>query len=125
MASIQLDGVWVHDFSDFSDYVVLLYASGLQRQRSTDTDVQKLAGGRLRAVRRAGTKDTWDLSAAALDRDQVAWLEARAGQTVMVRESRGNILFAVFPDVTVDEHDYDAEADVSVTLQEVTASAAV
>ncbi len=131
MASIELRAIWIHLAVDagthveLSDFQVFPFVSSFSRSRSQDVNVERLAGGRLRAVRRAGKRSQWTLALQACTRVQSGWLEDHFGETMMVRDDRGDVVFGVLAEVPVDERLYNHEGDLSLTLSEVSDSAEV
>lgn len=125
MASVVLGTVWLNVAADPSDHVRFPLMSGLSRETGMEGRVDRLAGGRLRSIKRAGKARTWTLTLPACDPGQKAWLEQHIGVLVCARDDRGHKVFGEFFAVPVDELSWDEAGDVAVTLHEVTFSEAV
>lgn len=121
MASVTLDTVWINLASDPSDYRSFPLMSALNVTPTQPGEVRQLASGRARLVLKAGgVKHTISASLPLLDRTDVEWLEARAGQIVCVRDDRGRKVWAAYLSSPTDENQGLATADVSLSLTEVT-----
>lgn len=120
MASVELSAIWMNAADDPSDYRSFPYVTQFQRDTEVDGQVVKLAGGRYRSIKQKGKARTWALGFQALTGEDKDWLEAHAGTVVVVRDDRGGRIFGEFFSTPFDEHRYNTEADVSLTLHEVT-----
>lgn len=125
MASIDLTTVWINDWSSVADVQSFPLMSRLSVETSTPGKVQTYANGRLRYIGSPTRSRSWSIDLQACTRDQVSWLEDHAGRIVCARDDRGRKVFGVFVSVPADEHQYDDETDVSLSLAEVTVSEAV
>lgn len=126
MTTITLTTVWINVASDPSDYRSFPLMSELNVTSTQPGDVRQLASGRARLVLRAGgVKRTVTAALPALDRDDVEWLEDRAGQLLCVRDDRGRKIWATFFAAPVDENQGLTTADVTLTLVEISHEEAV
>ena len=123
--AVTLGTAWLNDAATPSDAISLPYMTSLQVTPAQTGEVRRYAGGRLRAVSVLGKATAASLSAVAVTRAQVTWLEAHIGRTICLRDDRGRRLFAVYWEVPVDEHAYNLEADISLDLSQVTVVEAV
>ena len=123
--AVTLGTAWLNDAATPSDAISLPYMTSLQVTPAQTGEARRYAGGRLRAVSVLGKATAASLSAVAVTRAQVTWLEAHIGRTICLRDDRGRRLFAVYWEVPVDEHAYNLEADISLDLSQVTVVEAV
>ena len=117
--------VWLNDAAYPSDSMNFIKMSVLKRTATSPARVQRVAGGRLRVIRRAGEPREWALTLPLLTRVQVDWLESHLGATVCARDDRGHKFFAVYLAVPVDERKFEKRGDVTLTLAEVSFSESV
>lgn len=125
MASVALRTLWLNDAADLTDALSLPGMSSLSVASQAPGAVRRMANGRLRSVSRAGQARTVDATFDACTRAEIAWLDAHVGRIVLIRDDRGRKLFGIYYEVPVDEHQYDDQGDVNLTLTEVTFSEAV
>lgn len=125
MAVIYFDAFLIAPATDLLDIKAFPYAGGFTRSTVQETTTRRLAGGRVRAIRRQGTTRRWTLTLPAVTRDQAEWLEQHTGTLMLFREPAtaphaGRKLYGVYAEVAATEHTYDAESEVSLTIDEVT-----
>lgn len=123
--AVTLRTAWLNDAATPSDAIWLPYMTALSVTPAQQGEVRRYAGGRLRAVSVLGKATAASLSAKAVTRAQVAWLEAHIGRAICLRDDRGRRLFVVYWQVGIEEHAYDLEADVSLDFSQVTVVEAV
>jgi len=123
-AIVALKGLWLNDFDDPSDALVLPLAPGWKEDDTIPATVGEYAGGRTRLLVRAGVRRTLTPKLRLLTAGQVAALRAREGTLQWVRTSTGVKWCAVFlsPSVTWLTTGGGPHATVALTLTEVTAS---
>lgn len=94
------------------------------RQMDVAGSVRRMAGGRLRTVRRAGSSLTVGVTAVSVTPEVQRTIESWAGRTVLFRDSWGTKLYGTF--FTVGGVDFtDRERrDVTFTISEMSRSEA-
>lgn len=130
MAVTYFDAMLIAPATDLADVAAFPYVERFSRATASRTEIQRLAGGRLRAVTRQGTERRWNLTLQAVTRAQVAWLEGHISTIMLFREPSkaphaGRKLYGVYREVDASEHLYNHEANVSLMIDEVTWSEAV
>lgn len=125
MATVTLTTLWLNDATDLTDYRSFPLMNQLRATPQTPGEVRLYANGRFRSIKRAGAQQQLAATLAACDRDQVDWIEAHAGRLLLVRDDRGRKFYGTYYGPTIDEHPYDDEADVTLTLVEISHSEAV
>lgn len=125
MASIALSTVWLQSVADFTDSVSLTTMSKLTSAPQGAGVVRRYGSGRFRAVTQAGIGQQFSITALACSRAQIVWLEGHIGETLLVRDDRGRKFYGVYFNPSSDEHPYDDEGDVALTINEVTYTEAV
>jgi hypothetical protein len=119
MATLQLDRVWVNHLPDGA--AVAAY-SAVERTRSYSQagEVRTYAGGRQRSITSAGTAGTFGFTLRLLTSASIDTLVSWIGQTVQVRDARGQRFFGVFYAVEVTEQrDAPTLYDVALTVNVV------
>lgn len=126
MATITLDTLWLNAANDLSDAMSFPAMSALSSGPTTGGEVRMYANGRTRLITRAGTPRTTRARLPLCTREQVLWLEAHAGQVVLVRDAQGRKFYGVFFSPVFEEYGavYDG-ASVEITLTEVSYDEAV
>lgn len=122
MATITLTDLWVHRFSDLSDFQRFPIFGGFSSPFHRPGEVQTMANGRRRPITWSGAARTADLPLPAAEREQAAWLDDLAGQVVMVRTPGrpvGMLFYAVYYTVQLAERDGDELVDLVLPLEEV------
>jgi hypothetical protein len=102
MAAVQLSALWLHTASDLSDSMTLGQNAEAE-ELSKPGEVRTYAGGRHRAVKRAGTTTVLRITAPFMTRGDYLSLQDRVGVKQMLRDQRGRKLWGVFWQVTGDE----------------------
>lgn len=95
MASVTLTGLWMHRADDLDTFVQVDALNDVQVDRQPNGEVVGLAGGRRVVRRRPGEAVRYAATVLVLDRGTLDLLEGWAGETVMVRDGRGEKLFGV------------------------------
>ena len=125
MASVTLNEIWLHDYSDHSTFHKFgLYDISLDSER--DERILVMANGRQVSVTKKGTRRSWSVVLMFVARSEVEWLEDQAGVPFMVRTPHGELFYATLNDVKKHEvklpgtvHDTKV-GSASFTLKEVT-----
>ena len=120
MAAVSLETVLLAAVSDPSTTLSL----DVNSRSETDSlvgQVRAYAGGRQRSVARAGARRTVPIKFDVIaNRPLLATLRSWKGVPVLYRDPRGRKLYAVFFDLTIEEHIAVEIAKVSLTLSEIT-----
>ncbi|MFI5833218.1 hypothetical protein ACIA5A_06025 [Micromonospora sp. NPDC051300] len=117
MATLTLTRLWINLLADGS--AISAYSSDRSRSYTVPTDVRTYAGGRQRAVTAEGAKRQFEFTLTPVIAATVTQLEAWAGQTVQVRDHRGQRFYGVYATVGVGEL-RDGTYTASISLQGVT-----
>lgn len=125
MATVTLTTLWLNDADDLTDMASFRFLSKLSATPQTPGEVRVYGNGRLRAINRAGGQKQLAATLPACDRDQITWIEDHAGRLLLVRDDRGRRFWGIYYSPTIDEHAYNTDADVSLTLVEVSHDEAV
>lgn len=120
MARVEFRSVWLNLAEDPAERLYLPFMASFSRKPSQEGNVRRLAGGRLRAIRRRGRADEWTLTLPNTTPAQKDWLERWIGEPVYVRDDRGHIVVGVYFGVPTNEHNYNHDGDVSLTIREIT-----
>jgi len=123
MAVLNLETAWVNLASDLSQSLAL-WSADWSDGRSVPGDVRTYAGGRRRVVSRAGKLRNLSVTFPTVTGAQVETLVGWAGQTILLRDKRGRIVWCVYFSVSVSDR-RDGTYDVTVQVAEVSGSAAV
>jgi hypothetical protein len=96
--------------------------SGVERSREhgIEGEVRTYAGGRQRAVTRAGEQGKFEFSLRFLPAATVELLRTWVGVPVLVRDWRGQAFYGVFFRVPITEHRSPVDYDVQITLMTTT-----
>jgi hypothetical protein len=125
MPSVELTALWVNSAGDPSDYRSLSLAAFV-RTDDVPGDVRLLAGGRVRFVRTfAGSRTSLAATLSRPTLDDLAWLRARIGAPLYVRDPDGGKFAAVLLDLPVTRTPNPARENVDVTFEGITHSEAV
>lgn len=124
MATVILDRCHLSLAADPSQQVIA-YTNGRSQSFDAPGEVRRMAGGRLRTVRRAGSSTTIGVTFRKLTPAQVATLTAWAGRTVLFRDVWGRKLYGVYFTLSVADYRDRTGQDVALVLSEVTVSEAV
>lgn len=127
MATVELDGLWVHDADDLADHVRLTCVRALAPVDEIAGEVRTYAGGRRLARRRPGRAVRYEVTVRLIDRYGMAWLRAHAGQVVMARDYAGGQVWGIFWRVPVTEVESPVTpiVDVTLTIESVSRDASV
>jgi len=123
MAVVLLETAWVNLASDLSQSLAL-WSADWSDDRSIPGGVRTCAGGRRRVVSRVGKLRNLSVTFPVLTGAQVETLVGWAGQTVLLRDKRGRLVWCVYFSASVSDR-RDGTYDVTVPVAEVTHSAAV
>lgn len=123
MATLNLTKVWINRL-DTGVAVSAQSAPSRKRSMSRDGEVRSYAGGRQRAITRAGVRGGFDFTLKSVPFATVQTLESWMGVPVQVRDHRGQVFVGVFFDVPCDEERDDVNLyDVALSLRTITVSA--
>jgi hypothetical protein len=125
MASITLKTLWLTNAADLTDSQSFPLLSKLTATPTIGGAIRRYASGRFRAIAQAGDQNQLAATLPTCDPDQVAWIDAMAGQLLMVRDDRGRKFYGQYFTYQADEHAYDGNTDVTLTVAEVSHSEAV
>lgn len=124
MASVSLSTVWLTDASTPSDSVQVT-ATAIVDSPAVNGQVMVYANGRLRSITTAGTPRQVSLTITLADPTTIAWMEARMGLPVLVRDPFGLKRYCVFYGWDRSQAPYGPYSDLPVKLYEITFSEAV
>lgn len=125
VAGPELVGLWLNVFSDQADAKNFHYMTSLSRNKQVSGRVEKYGEGRLRAYVEEGATKQWSVSIYGISPEEKEWLEDRIGEQFIVRDDRGNRIFAVYFGVDITEHSYNKDGSLPLTFSEVTDTLAV
>lgn len=115
MAVVTLTKVYITLLTT-QDYVAA-FSTGRSRQHQMDGEVRTYAGGRQRAVTSEGIQGTFSFTIRLISLATVETLRQWIGQTVLVRDHRGQKFYGVFHVVTPIENQESAFYDVTIPLK--------
>lgn len=120
MAVLPLSKVWINRW-DSGEAVSAQSIPGRGRSHTMDGGVRTYAGGRQRAYATAGERGQFDVTLVGVSQTTVDTLRTWKGQTVQVRDHRGQRFVGVFFEVSVVERRDDVAAyNVALSLRTVT-----
>lgn len=122
MASVTLSRGWLNLASDPSQYVAA--PADVDEDHGRQVDVRQYVGGRMRAVSRAGSRRTLQITLHRITPADIETLRGWLGETVCWRDSWGRKMWGVFPAISPDYY-LSGSARVELTLAEVTYDEAV
>lgn len=123
---LDLCDLWLNVASNLADCQAFTYVSGMAPSTGVRVEVRELAGGRRRAVRRAGRGRAYTWNLTRVTRPQVHWLEDHAGVLMCIRDDRGRKWYGLYDTAGFDEPNWTKDrASISLTLVEVTHTEAV
>lgn len=125
MASVSLSELWVHEAANLAVSVTTYGFAQEDESRSSPGQVRTYAGGRRRLVTMPGVATSLQVTFPVCSRVTVAWLRARVGTTVLLRDPYGRVEWGVYLSLDVSEKGSGIEPDASFTLESITGSAAV
>lgn len=125
MASVTFSNIWIHNASDLSDNIEVVYYTPIVERIDKGGYVERFAGGRKRAINRAGKTRQLNVNLTWVSRDDIAWLDNLAGELVMIRDNKGRLVFGTYQLVEVDDRRIYADGSVTLTIEEVTHSIGV
>lgn len=120
MARITLDTLVLSDAVNPADTMVFPLMSRLTVTPRVDGEIRTRATGRRVSVSRPGIDRKIDVTLPHCDRTQVEWVERMTGRTLLVRDDRGRKLYGICFEPVIDEIGYLREANVEMSLQQVT-----
>lgn len=124
MATIELEGVWIHDAFSLLDFITFA-GQALPLTAATSTEVRERAGGRLRRVSRPTRRQRMAVSGFTESKAVVDQLVDWAGETLMLRDAFGRKLFGIYAEITVSPLEARAGWQLSFTFQQISYSEAV
>ena len=127
MASVTLTTLWLNVASDLSDYMSFPQMNALTdapmvpwsgSTSSTSGQVRLYADGTLRAVVQPGYQKSVTVTLYGCTPAQVAWLDLQnqGNVTLLARDDVGRRFYCSFYTYSAVRHPYDANADVTLTL---------
>lgn len=120
MASINLTTLVLSDAVDPSDQMAFPLMSKLTVTPKIEGEVRKRAGGRLVSVSKPGLARQVDVYLPHCDRTQARWLEFKTGRTLLLRDDRERKFYVVYFEVDIEEIGHLDEANISLSMQQVT-----
>lgn len=124
MASVELYDLFIHNAADLTDFITIDVFGGFSAPEQTRGEVRTYSAGRRRVVRRPGRSKTITATFPTT-RERIAQFEEWVGETVMLRDPVGRLIFGVYFEVGQDETDGGEWVDVSLVIEEITYSVAV
>ncbi len=121
MAAVTLSPA-ILALADDPSQAVAAFTSGRSRTLEVPGSVKRMANGRLRTVRRAGTARQLGVTLVSVTPAQVRTLEGWAGRTILYRDSWGVKLYGAFFGVGVVDFTNRGRYDVTLSLSEVSFS---
>lgn len=125
MPSVTLQTLWLNLATDLTDYQSFQFMSALGSSPQQNVAINSYAGGRQRAIRTPGTAQQLGATLPACTPGQRAWLEQHAGELMCARDDRGRKFYGLYTSPSTAEHQYNDEADVDITINEVTVTEVV
>jgi hypothetical protein len=125
MVSMSLATVWLNSAVDLSDCLAVEYVTGIESAPTQNGEVRVYAGGRLRDVSWDGDQENLNLTFGVMTRAAIRWVELHAGKPVVVRDPVGRKFFGVYRNPRITERRGENAADVSLTVQQTSASEVV
>jgi hypothetical protein len=125
MTGVVLTTVWFAAEANLADAVSVPYVTQNNRSPQTKGETREYGGGRFRAVLTSATQRTYPLAFAACDPTLVAWIKAHDGVPLWFRDDSGTKCHGVYFSPQINRHQYDANADVTLTFLETSGSEAV
>jgi hypothetical protein len=119
MATVTLTGLYLHDASDLSDFVVLRHAT---QPRSTDPRTSPIvyADGSLGAVTSAGVPRSWQFQLPYVSDDLLDELDSRLQRLQMLRSSRRSLRVYGFITAVSDDPLRPSSNSADITFVETT-----
>jgi hypothetical protein len=84
------------------------------------TPITLYANGTLRAITQPGEQRVLVATCPASTTAQVNWLYAHMGMVLLVRDDRGRRFWGMYFTYEADEHYYDLNTDITLTIYEMT-----
>lgn len=125
MASVTFQGLWVNDGSDLSDFRHFDAGKTTSFGASVAGEVRTYAGGRRRVISSVGSPVQWAFSLTWVSQADLAWLEARMGALVLVRDEIGRAVWGTYLGLSVTDYVGRTECQVDVSLESVSHETAV
>ncbi len=108
--------------ADDPSQAIEAFTNGRSRVLEVPGSVRRMANGRLRTVRRAGSARQVGVTLVSVTPAQVVTLESWAGRTVLYRDSWGCKVFGAYFNVAVVDFTDRKRHNVTLSLSEVTVS---
>ena len=126
MATVDLTSVWMNLVSVPSDGMQFPMMSKLLVMPERIGEAREYANGRVRLIRKATRKNTFQVVLPECTRTQIQWLEKNIGELMFIRDDRGRRVWGVYFKASIDEHPEDIDlADVDITFNEITHTEAI
>lgn len=122
MAGVAFRTVWLNLAADLSQSIAIPFVTQITPQPKTPADFRVYGNGRSRLATAGYTLRQQSVAAVALTPAQVALLLSWTTQTVLYRDDWGTKFFGAYLDPSITRHSYDVNADVSLTVNEVSHS---
>lgn len=119
MATLTLTKAWINRL-DTGEAVSAQSSVDRTREHGITGEVRQYAGGRQRAVTRAGEQGSFQFTLRLVPAATVEKLRTWVGVPVLVRDWRGQAFYGVFFRVPVIEQRSPVEYDVQVSLSTTT-----
>jgi hypothetical protein len=122
LASIELTGLWLALVSDLETQLHFTQVS-IEPTYGVRGGLRHYANGVVRFITSSGKDRSVDVEIREVSRPDRETLEAWYGELALLRDSRGRILFGVFPEISAPERQGSAGiCDVSFTFGATTHS---
>lgn len=118
MATLTLTQLWINRMDTGEGYGYYTTDRGIAK--SSDGEVRTYAGGRRRAITKAGVNSTFQVTVRQLTLVQKTLLESWIGLSLEIRDHRGQRWVGVFFDVKTVEWKAPPTYDCAIILTEVT-----
>lgn len=120
MAVLTLSGVHIARVADLSTVVRL--NAGVELEQSGGRMVRRVSGanGRQRSIRRPGRAISLSVTAPRIDRTTRETLEAWEGDTCLLRDGRGRVVFGFYAEPDFEELPGPPLCDVQLLFQSLT-----
>lgn len=119
MASVTLAGWWINDGADLSDAHYFAEGESTGYGPAVVAEVRAYAGGRRRVVTTADRPVKWDVTLTWVSQADLAWLTARMGQVVLMRDPTGRAVWGTFLGLQVTDYPGQLECSVDLSLESV------
>ena len=125
MASVTLTGLWINDATDLSDARHFPEGETTGFTPSVSAEVRTYANGRRRVISSVGSAQQWGVTLSWVSQADLAWLTARLGRLVLLRDPVGRALWGTYAGLQVTDYKGRTECSVDLSVQSVSHSLAV